>query len=51
MDGGADCPGSHSADADLVTGEFLGQADGECLDRRLGGRIVDVLMRGAEGGS
>jgi hypothetical protein len=34
VDGGSDCPGSHRVDADLVSGEFLGQADGEGLDRR-----------------
>jgi hypothetical protein len=50
VDAGADRSGCHSVDADLVGGEFLGQADGECLDCRLGGGVVDVLVRGTECG-
>ena len=42
-------PGRDAVDPDAARGDLLGEPDGQRVDTGLGGGVVDVLVRGAQG--
>lgn len=50
VDLGSDQPWRHRVDSDPIRRQLLREPDGQCVDRRLRGGIVDVLASTAQGG-